>query len=334
MADAAMLSKRAPDGLPVDRKRLAQAADWMARLQGEPSEATVAACLRWRQAHPDNETIWQRMCAMRGDLAARCAVATPAVAVELIERAAMRRARRDALKWMVTGGAVAGLAWAAEPWERWPVLLADQRTGTGELRTLTLDDGTRIVMGPGTALDLRLEQRPRSLVLRSGEILITSASSNDLGPLSVMTRDGVLTPVGTRYSVRDNGDGLGYEIAVFDGAVDIVARADGRVTRVLAGQHTALQALGAGPVLPVAPGADAWTHGMLLADRMPLSDFVAQLARYRTGVLRCDPAIARLEVVGTYPLADTDSILTMLPRVLPVRVHYRTRYWVTLSAAR
>lgn len=43
---------------------------------------------------------------------------------------------------------------------------------------------------------------------------------------------------------------------------------------------------------------------MLMADRMPLAEVLAELARYRRGLLRCDPQLARLAVSGAYPLLD------------------------------
>ena len=76
----------------------------------------------------------------------------------------------------------------------------------------------------------------------------------------------------------------------------------------------------------------AWTEGMIIANGMRLHDFLAELARYRRGRLSCDPAIANLRVSGTYPLADTDLVLTTLPSTLPVEIHFLTRYWVTIRA--
>jgi transmembrane sensor len=61
---------------------------------------------------------------------------------------------------------------------------------------------------------------------------------------------------------------------------------------------------------------------------MPLGDFVTELARYRSGHVACDPAVAGLRVSGTYPLADTDRVLAILGKSLPVAVEYRTCYWV------
>jgi len=66
---------------------------------------------------------------------------------------------------------------------------------------------------------------------------------------------------------------------------------------------------------------------------MRLEDFTAELARYRSGVVRCDPAVADLRVSGVFSLRDTDRALENLTRGLPVDVVYRTRYWVTLRAA-
>jgi len=76
-----------------------------------------------------------------------------------------------------------------------------------------------------------------------------------------------------------------------------------------------------------------WTDGVLSVQQMPLGEFAAELARYRPGLLRCADEVAHLKVSGTYQLADTGQILQLLTRSLPVRVEYRTRYWVSIDAA-
>ena len=73
--------------------------------------------------------------------------------------------------------------------------------------------------------------------------------------------------------------------------------------------------------------------GVLSVQQMPLAEFVSELGRYRPGLLRCAPEVAGLKVSGTYQLADTGQILQLLTRSLPVRVEYRTRYWVSIGAA-
>ena len=64
---------------------------------------------------------------------------------------------------------------------------------------------------------------------------------------------------------------------------------------------------------------------------MPLADLVAELARYRRGVLRCDPAVAHLRASGLYSLRDTDRALDSLARALPVRVRRLSPWWVTVQ---
>lgn len=72
---------------------------------------------------------------------------------------------------------------------------------------------------------------------------------------------------------------------------------------------------------------------MLVAQDMPLAEFLDQLSRYRPGHLDCDGAVAQLPVSGTYPLADTDQVLAMLLATLPVRLRTATRYWVVVEPA-
>lgn len=59
---------------------------------------------------------------------------------------------------------------------------------------------------------------------------------------------------------------------------------------------------------------------MLLAKNMPLADVVAEIGRYRTGRLHCDPAVAQLRLSGALSLKDTDASLALLAQSLPVRI--------------
>ena len=72
-------------------------------------------------------------------------------------------------------------------------------------------------------------------------------------------------------------------------------------------------------------------YGTLLAKDMPLGEVIAELARYRPGVLRCDPAVAGMPVSGALSLTDTDAALDLLARSLPLRIERRTRYWVSFG---
>ena len=71
---------------------------------------------------------------------------------------------------------------------------------------------------------------------------------------------------------------------------------------------------------------------MISARNMRLADFIAELSRYRPGVLRCADEVAERRVSGTFQLADNDQVLTLVAQSLRLQIDYRTRYWVTLTA--
>jgi len=70
---------------------------------------------------------------------------------------------------------------------------------------------------------------------------------------------------------------------------------------------------------------------VLIAQDQPLGEFLQELSRYRPGLLRWDPAVANLRVTGSFQLADTERVLVLLAATLPVELHWRTRFWVTLE---
>jgi transmembrane sensor len=148
----------------------------------------------------------------------------------------------------------------------------------------------------------------------------------------VQTRHGYLRALGTRFLVREQQGGT--LLAVRQGAVAIFPDDRAAIARhiVQPGESLLFNAGG----LSAAPdnGLDpwGWSDGVISAHDMRLGDFIAELARHRRGVLRCSDASANLRLSGTYQLADTDQVLALIAQTLPVRIDYRTRYWVTLTA--
>lgn len=316
----------------VDNAVLREAAQWLVRLHsGTAGPDDHAACAHWRTQHPAHEHAWQR--AER--LAAKLGAVPSPIGVPVLARQVRdnRRAAMRTLAVLATAAPAAWLGWRLAPWQNWA---ADYSTATGEKREVKLADGSRILLDTGTAVDIQFDSNQRTLYLRSGAILITTApdSTPQHRPFVVETAQGRLRALGTRFSVRQEGDTRApgnVRVAVTEGAVEVTLRGASSPALVLpAGQHTVLAAQGAHPPQPLAADTQAWTQGVLYADNMRLADFCAELARYRPGVIRCAPEVAGLRISGAFQLHDTDYVLTMLATTLPVQVVLRTRYWVTV----
>ncbi|NHZ87776.1 DUF4880 domain-containing protein [Massilia sp. CCM 8733] len=303
----------------------------MARLwSGEASAADQAACSAWRAAHPDHERAWSRLQALDNKLMsvpreiAQHALREPAAAAWVTRRRALQ-----VLSLSVTAGAV----WSMRATQAWDTVASDHSSATGETRTVTLPDGTHVVLASASAIDLRFTSRERLVIVRAGEILVATAPDPMPAqrPFRVQTRDGMVQALGTRFLVRQHDDVT--HVGVLEGAVELRAR--NRLhdaVRIGAGKGAAFSQERIEPSGPVQASAAAWADGLLVAEDMRVADFVAELARYRTGLLRCDPGIAGLRVTGVFSLRDTDRALRNLALALPVSVAYRTRYWVTVRA--
>ncbi|TDV36494.1 FecR family protein [Paraburkholderia caballeronis] len=306
---------------------LAEALQWLVTLwSGEASRDEHEACERWRRANPAHEAAWQRV----QSLDERLGAVPASLAAPTLRGARLRARRRAVLRSLVFAGGTGALTWAASdglPWRDWA---ADYRTATGEQRNLVLADGTHLMMNTGTALDVRFTASERRVLLRSGEIYVATAheASAVYRAFIVETAQGSVQALGTRFTVRQ-GDALSY-VAVHEGAVSVLPAHATQALRVEAGQSTSFFADRVNALSPVDAGSASWTRGQLVVEQMRLDAFVRELGRYRSGFVRTDPAVAALRVSGVFPLADTDRALASLQQALPVRIHYATRYWVTV----
>ncbi|MGN8273649.1 FecR domain-containing protein [Pseudomonas sp. SMN5] len=317
---------------PLDPKVLEEAAEWLMRLsEGDLSSTEQAEWECWKVSSPERGRAWSRAQLLQSKLGGL----PPSLAMSTLDRPSNPE-RRIAL-----GKLAMLLAMVPAGWGSWKLAQsqqwsADYRTAVGQRRELILADGSRLTLNTATAVDVLFDVNQRLIKLREGELLVQTApdASAQARPFRVSSQDGFMQALGTRFTVRRTQSRT--QLAVLDGAVRVTL-ADNRQSApiiVNAGQRIDFGAQAFGQLNPTDPNVGAWTQGMLMADKMRLADFVAELARYRPGFVRCDPTIAELRVSGAFPISDTQRSLNMLVQTYPVRVSGRLNgYWVTLSPA-
>lgn len=308
------------------------AAHWYARLGERHSDLLVRQeWERWHAADPMHRQAWAYVerIRQRFETLHPCGESS---AKTLLSARDAATSRRQALRTLgiCSGGVLLG--WLGIRHSGVPQTLmawnADQRTGTGELRTLTLADGTRLWLNSASAVDIDYTASRRTLHLLAGEILIQTAT--DQRPFYVQTREGLMQALGTRFSVQQQAQRT--RLNVFEGAVRVSPAAGTAAQVVESGQQLRFTRMELGPLTASNPLRESWSSGRLRADNMRLADFIDELAHYRSGHLGVAPEIADLLVMGTYPLHDSDQALAMLESALPITVQRTLPWWVTLQA--
>lgn len=324
---------RQPDSALPSHAVMQRAAEWYALLRsGDATEQDRAALSVWLDQAGDHRRAWayaesisQRFATMQGSESRNAAAGA------LTQTHSARAARRRLLGGIVLLAGSSWLGWAgwrdgglSEMALAWS---AEHRTATGELRDIQLADGTRVWLNTATALNTDYQPTMRRIELVSGEMLIDTG--HDARPFFADTRHGRLQALGTRFTVRLDGDTT--LLAVYQGKV-AVTTASGAARVVEAGQQLRFSADSVQPAMPADPAREAWTRGVLLAADIPLQDLVAELRRYHRGHIGVAPEVAQLRVLGGYPLRDPQRALAMLEGVLPIKVQRTLPWWTSIEA--
>ncbi|MBN7822909.1 FecR domain-containing protein [Bowmanella yangjiangensis] len=305
---------------PGERAALKAASSWYASLNsGSSGAAEQQAWQHWYDADPVHRQAWQQIERLRDQLG----LLPAQIAAPTLRGAAY--SRRRVLGSLLLAGAALPLGWFAWRSDSRRYWTADYRSGAGEQRHWQLADGSRLLLGSAGAA--QFDGTRRQLQLLDGEAQLDIAD----GPqaLQVLTRDGLIRAGGGRLNLRC--DPHGSRIALLEGSVEVSCAAQpARWQRLQAGQQLLLQRERIGAPQPLDARSTAWAEGSLLAIDQPLGEVVAELARYRHGILRVDPALAGLKVSGSFPLLDSDRALAALQHSFPLQVVRRSDYWVTL----
>ncbi|MGE8059647.1 FecR domain-containing protein [Pseudomonas sp. NPDC089547] len=304
---------------PETREAVRAAARWLALLDsGDASESDLLRLAKWRASSSLHEDAWQKASLLRQ----RFTALPGALAMATLDRP--DTGRRALLKQALGIAVLLPTAWLVSrelPLEAWT---ADMRTSVGERRQVLLSDGTFVQLNTDSAVDI--DMNARRLTLLRGEVAVKVPANLNL---TLQVPYGQVVLGGGEVCLRLVDQAC--RVSVADGVASLQPlRGPAHVLH--AGQQANLQVAGVGPVTGLDEWRLGWREGVLRLDDRPLGELLHELRRYRPGVLRWAPELERLRVTGTFRLDDTDRILALLAASLPLQVHARTRYWVSLAA--
>ncbi len=189
-------------------------------------------------------------------------------------------------------------------------------TAIGQMRTIALEDGTRVDLNTATTL---LAGPSRRVTLENGEALFHVAKDAS-HPFIVTVGDSHVRVIGTVFDVLH--DGSRVAVAVAEGRVGVSSHGQAGEIRLLPGDklvHSA--ATGATRVEKIDPEqATAWRSGYLIYRNAPLSEVARDLNRYFPVPIALDDLAAAQRFTGVLKLDTQAAMLERIARFLPVKV--------------
>lgn len=304
------------DGRPLQREALA----WVARLaSGEATRADAADLASWRARGPAHEDAFRQAARLWNRLgpAMETPVAHPPT-VAIGSGAVHRLSRRAFLRAGALAASVAGIGLAGRQAGLWPSVseaLADHRTATGERRRVELADGSVVELNTRSSLSVRFTPTERRIELHGGEAAFTVVR-DPARPFVVAAAGGTTVAVGTVFSVRAK-DGA-VAVSCLEGKVEVSRHGSARLG---AGERVAYDGRGMGATSPDdGVSAAAWRKGVLVFRDDALDGVVAEINRYRPGlVVVADRAQGARRISGIFHLDRLDEAIAHLRGTLNLR---------------
>lgn len=327
------------------KKASREATDWLIRLQEAPDDQDLLNRFdAWLDASPVNRTAWaatQRTARLIEETPPRSPAKNDLRSSDVprprgaARRSSGRRPTSRSMKTLRPAALVAtlGLALAILAPDLWLRVHADHRTGTAEQRDLRFDDGTLVVLAPGSALTVAYSETERRIDLLAGEAFFDVAP-DPTRPFQVTTEDLSARVLGTSFNLVVHGDGA--TVALKKGRLEVdnpSAPGQGRPAKLDAGDTLRLGKEGEIQRGHRAPALiAAWRQGQLVAEDQPMRQVVNRLGRYYAGqILLTDPELGRLPVTGVYTLTDPVEALRAIARAHGATVRQMTPWLLVVS---
>ncbi len=321
----------------------AAAALWLARLQHDPSAEDDAAFARWLAQSDANRLAWDRA---RDLWDVFEDPQTDDLLSHLRRDALSLRARPSAspAPWYLAAASIAAVVvggvlfsiLGGQPTAPPPTQVAgvgardltrfgqnDYETGAGQRLNVKLEDGTRLVLSPGSAVDIGYADGQRLVRMTRGEVLF-DVRHDPAHPFRVAAGERVVSDLGTRFNIQvQDGE---TRVRLDEGSLGVTVGDDPRVVtgapRILVpGQELIARRGHADEVVRAEATPEEAEHKVIQFDNVSLAQAVAQMNRHADKQLVVlDPKVAALRVSGAFRTDDPARFATTLTTLYPVRL--------------
>jgi transmembrane sensor len=298
-----------------------EAATWLARLQSGRDPDIEHKMSRWRDADPRHAEAFDRV--RRSYEQAGLLRHSPGLASgghgpalrEPERRARPALAAAAAIAVLVPVGALL-LRGGSLPLGGTNAMML--MTNVGEIRQVTLADGSTVTLDTSTKVDVEIGRSRRRAHLKYGRARFRIAHSGE--PFVVETASSTITAQQGVIDVEQVG--RQGRVQVLAGAAEVRGSDQAQTSRV---------ALGAGESVTVGPGGPEqkaavasvpdWTRGMLQFDATPLADAVALANRYSEHKIFLTGDIGPLRVTGAFRAGDATGFARALAAAFHLSLH-------------
>lgn len=298
-----------------------QALAWFVRLQDDDAtEADWLAYREWLEASPANSAAYGEIETAWIDIEGLTDTAPVQASAGVVVPFRPQTPRRIPAGWLQALGAAAAIAAAALLFivpglQDHPQVY---RSGAGQLQTVSLDDGSRIVLNGETEIAVRMQRDQRTVSLVEGEAAFDVAH-DARRPFVVSVGDRAVTVLGTEFNILHHAGQL--MVTVKRGIVAVGQAGRAPEAKLVAGQQLSHTEGATGSrVEKIDPeDAFAWRRRLLIYHNRPLTEVSRDLSRYFGKPVVVDPSAAPLRFTGSLRIDREEPMLHALETFLPVK---------------
>ncbi|KZN12504.1 FecR domain-containing protein [Marinomonas sp. TW1] len=305
----------------IEIERIQKAAALMAKLWADsPSSQDHKRSETWRAADPDNEKAWQCLIEAQSHFDD-----APTKTTSIITHSDKLKRRQFLSLIALSAGSI--FLFNNDTINDLISQSEQQKmaTTTGEIKHIKLDEHTQLSLNTDTEVNFLTE---RHLVIESGGECYLSATQKH--PFHLTTPNGKILFTQGEMNIRCTDDVT--KISVFSGQeIQYMGQKMPNFMALSAGNSVSFNHQNASQITHSDINSIGWLTGKLMAQNMPLGDFLYELNRYRKGLMRISPELNTLHVSGVFSLNEPDTILQQLAATFPIKVQFFTPFLANIS---
>lgn len=205
-----------------------------------------------------------------------------------------------------------------------PIATIAYDTPVGGRRLVGLADGSKVQLNTASLMRTSISEERREVWLDRGEAYFEVAHLAGR-PFMVHAGNRQITVLGTKFSVRRDGDKV--TVSVLEGRVRVEENeaARGVPPAIISGGEVAL-ARGDATLVTTrsqerVEGALAWRSGMLSFEQTSLSDVAAEFNRYNAArMIVTDEAVGSIRIGGVFPASKPHAFVSLLHEAYGIKV--------------